>query len=305
MAFASDGESVYLAGGGRLVQVDWETGEELDSFMSEPNNLTVSTEGTVAGTYRDGLMVWGPDLNPTHSLDSSELQSWTHPALTADGSRLSVSVNDAENAPMIQVWNLETEEVEFEFATEGYGNEPAINADGTLLYADETTDDSTATVWDLTTEEVVMEFPNDDFPDVPMEEGSDWPALRDAVFHPADPSLLAVKTSYNDLALYDFSTGGVLRLEAPEPEQETYEIHFSADRSRLAASGGTESDPPGGHVWDTATGELLTDEPVEVYSSLAFHPDGEVVVSITPRPDNDRFIVLDGETFEIRHEFPG
>jgi WD40 repeat protein len=285
--------------------VDWETGEELNSFMSEPNNLAVSTEGTVAGTYQDGLMVWGPELNPTHSLDSSALQAWTHPALTADGSRLSVSVNDAENDPMVQVWNLQTEEVEFEFATDGYGNEPAINADGTLLYADETTDGSTATVWDLTTEEVVMEFPNDDFPDVPMEEGSDWPDLRYTDFHPTDPSVLAVKTSHNDLALYDFSTGEILRLEAPEPEQEMYEIHFSADGSRLAAGGGTESDPPGGHVWDTATGDLLTDEPVEVYSSLAFHPDGEVIVSLTPRPDNDRFIVLDGETFEIRHEFPG
>ncbi|GAA1456325.1 serine/threonine-protein kinase [Nocardiopsis exhalans] len=311
VAFAPDGESVYVAGSGRLVQVDWETGEELASIATEPNNLTVGTDGTIVATYFNALSIWGPDLEITHDFRPPDRDSWNNPSLTDDGTRLSVSAVDDGGNPLVQVWNLETGEVEFEFAADDRSSDPVINADGTLLYTNMTTDERTedgwdrrATVWDLTTEEVVVEFPNDDVPDV-FEERESWPIMRYAEFHPTDPSVLAVKTSDSDLVLYDLSTGEVQRMEAPEPEQHLYEIHFSNDGSRLAASGTTAYEPHGGHVWDTATGELLTDEPVEVYSSLAFHPDGEVIVSLTPAPDNDRFIVLDGETFEIRHEFPG
>ncbi|WP_017590596.1 serine/threonine-protein kinase [Nocardiopsis ganjiahuensis] len=305
VAFAPDGESLYVAGADHLVQVDWRTGEELHRFDSRPNSMAAGPDDTLVGAFGDATLVWGPDREITHYLESPDLQQWFGPQLSADGTRLAISVGDADNDPMVQVWNLETEEVEFEFEAAGYGNSPDINADGTLLVANETTDDDVSTVWDLTTGEIVVEFPNDDFPEV-MNEATQHRHLRYLAFHPTDPSLLAVKTSNTDIALYDLSTGGIQPLEeADTGGNYLYEIQFSADGSRLVAAGTTGAAARGGRVWDTATGELLTGEAVQIFSQVAFHPEGTVIATLTPQPDNDRLLVLDSETFEVLHEFTG
>ncbi len=305
VAFAPDGESLYVAGVDHLVEVDWETGEELYRFDARPNSMAVGPDDTLVGAFSDAALAWGPDRGVSHYLESPDLQEWFGPQLSADGIRLAVSVNDADNDPLVQVWNLQTEEVEFEYATQGYGRDADINADGTLLVVGDSTGEDVTTVWDLDTEEVVVEFPNEDFPEV-LDESNQYPQLKYLVFHPTDPSVIAVKTGDTDIALYDLSTGSILPMEVPANQgSHLYEIHFSADGSRLVAAGTTGAAARGGRVWDTATGELLTEEAVQLFSKAAFHPEGTVIATLTPQPDNDRLLVLDGETFEVLHEFSG
>ncbi|MBE1455909.1 hypothetical protein H4W79_000123 [Nocardiopsis terrae] len=305
VSFAPGGESLYVTGTDHLVEVDWRTGEELHRFDARPNSLTVAANGTIAGGFLDALVVWNPDREITHYLEDPELQDWNRPDLSDDGTRVAVSVNDAENEPLVQVWDLEKEEVGFEFATESHTRNPDLNADATLLAVSDSAGTGRSTVWDLATEEAVVEFPNDGFPAVPGGEAGTH-HLKYLAFHPTDPSLLAVKTSNRDIALYDLDNGETTPFETPDTGgNDLYEIHFSADGSRLAASGAEGAATRGGRVWDTATGDLLTGEGIQLYSQVAFHPEGTVVATIPPGPGDDRLLVLDGESFEVLHEFPG
>ena len=300
VGFAPEGESLYVSGTEHLVEVDWRTGEELRRFEQRPNHLAVGADGTVVGTVLDAALVWDPGADRARHLFDEELGEWNRSVPTADGTRLAASVNDAEGAPLVQVWDLAAAEVEFEIGTDSHARDLHFNADGSLLVVSDYSGTGTSLVWDLDARQTVLELPNEDFPAVPDDTGHH---LKHLAFHPTDPSLLAVTTGPEDTALYDLDSGATTPLEAPGTNgHPLYEIHFSSDGSQLVASGDDGASERGGRVWDTATGELLTEGGAPLYSQLGFHPEGTVMATVTP--DGERLLIVDAESFEVLHGFP-
>ncbi|GAA1092238.1 WD40 repeat domain-containing serine/threonine protein kinase [Nocardiopsis metallicus] len=305
IAFAPHGESLYVSGVDHLVEVDWETGEELARFDDRPNDLTVGVDGTLVSAFANAVVLRGPDHGISLRLEDPDLRGWSRPVLSEDGTRMAVAVDDAEENTLVQLWDLDDEEVEFEVETDSIRRKLAFNADESLLLVSDYTGDGTSAVWDLTTQETVAEFPNEDFPPVPREGSDADPHMKHLTFHPTDPSVLAVSTGPEDTVLYDLDTGETTAFEAPETRgQELLELHFSPDGSQLVGSGSGSASFRGGRVWDTATGELLTEEGVPLYYLLDHHPQGGVIATVTPLADDENLLIVDAETFEVLHEYP-
>uniref|UniRef100_UPI00066AFE01 WD40 repeat domain-containing protein n=1 Tax=Nocardiopsis sp. SBT366 TaxID=1580529 RepID=UPI00066AFE01 len=312
IGFAPDGESLHVSGQDHLVEIDWRTGEELRRFEQRPSHLTVGADGTVVGSFADAVLLWEPGEEEPRYLEDPDLLDWGRTVPSPDGTHLAVAVNassdsavdDGLDQPLVQVWNLETEEVEFEIETDSYARDLHLNADASLLVVSDYSGTGASAVWDLAAQEPVLELPNGDFPAVPLSDDVGH-HLKHLAFHPTDPSLLAVSTSPEDNILHDLDTGETTPLEVPPTNgHPLFELHFSPDGTRLVASGDDGAAVRGGRVWDTATGDLLTEDGVPLYSQLDFHPEGTVIATTTPASERMRLLIVDAETFEVLHEYP-
>ncbi|PWV45517.1 WD40 repeat domain-containing serine/threonine protein kinase [Nocardiopsis sp. L17-MgMaSL7] len=310
IGFAPDGESLHVSGQDHLVEIDWRTGEELRRFEQRPSHLTVGADGTVVGSFADAVLLWDPGEEEPRYLEDPGLLDWGRTVSSPDGTRLAVAVNassdsaaDDGDQPLVQVWNLESEEVEFEIETDSYARDLHFNADASQLVVSNYSGTGVSAVWDLASREPVLELPNEDFPAMPSDDTGHH--LKHLAFHPTDPSLLAITTSPEDNVLYDLATGETTPLEVPPTNgHPLFELHFSPDGTRLVASGDDGAAVRGGRVWDTATGDLLTEDGVPLYSLLDFHPEGTVIATITPASERMRLLIVDAETFEVLHEYP-
>ena len=295
LTFSEDGDHLHVFGANTLSTWDWRSGEMVDEYP-DALGADFTDSGYVATAVNPYIRVWegGSDNRVKVLGQDEEFGMFDMAALTEDASTLAAEASDdgtEDGNPILQTWDMESEEVVSDFPLDGFLHALDYTPDGSMLvgasYSAEEGDATFTAVWDAESGEEIHRFDG--------TESSDF-ALS------ADGNTMVVLTDYTEVRTVDLTDGSTREMDMPDVgEDNVYNVALSADGS-IAYSGASfpSSDTL---AWDTATGEVLPIEGLRLSEVIGVSPDGEHIATTVTEDGYATVRVLDTTDYEVVAEF--
>ncbi|GAB3709920.1 WD40 repeat domain-containing serine/threonine protein kinase [Nocardiopsis oceani] len=300
MYFTPDGDELYVNTSHAVTVWDWREGELVDTAFSEaegtrPHSFDLGADGTMAGAFEDRVTLWDSEHGELASYTSEapdELDLFDSVSLSEDGSLVAFRERDLDKDVTVRVWDWADDTVVWEREMDVMA--PEVSPDGSYLVVDHGSGLPRLEVIDLADDATVAEFPEEE----PDEDG--FHPVYDHAFAPQGPLIGVSGATEETTVLYDLAEGGAVH-EFDSPGTP-FGVAFTPDGSQLLTGRTASGMNPGGHVWDTETGEALTADNSVVYERPAVHPRGEAIAVADSDTEGTTVLFLDPETFRDTHE---
>ncbi|GAA1092271.1 WD40 repeat domain-containing serine/threonine protein kinase [Nocardiopsis metallicus] len=291
LGFSEDGEELHVFGSNTLSSWNWREGVPLDHYTPTPTGAVMTPDGFVAGTALNHIAVWegGSDnrIAVIGNDDGEERGQFDMPALNSDSTLVATIGSDdgtVDGEPNIHVWDVQTRELQSEFAVEGRLTELFYTPDDSALVGVVTepgySPHIAAVVWDPETGEELQRF-----------DGAEYYAVSLS----PDGTSLAMVTDRTEAHIADIGTGEVRDLEsAGLTYNELTEVEFSADGSLVYGATSEFSDVPG-LVWDAESGGLVPTDGLTLNVPVGVHPDGEHIATAVSEGGAYTIRILDSD----------
>ncbi|MGW8436518.1 WD40 repeat domain-containing serine/threonine protein kinase [Nocardiopsis sp. NPDC055879] len=295
LTFSEDGDHLHVFGASTLSTWDWRDGELIDEYPSALG-ADFTDSGHVATAVNEYIRVWrgGSDNRIAVLGQDEEFGMFDMAALTEDASTLAAEASDdgtEDGNPILQTWDVESEEVVFDLPLDGYLHALDYTPDGSMLVGASYNLDGEGTaftiVWDAESGEEVHRFEG--------EEISDFALSRDG-------STLVVLMDYTEVLAVDLTDGSTREMDMSGlGDDNIYEVALSEDGS--VAYGGTSWPTADTPVWDTATGEVTPVEGLRLSDVIGVSADGEHIATTVTEDGYATVRVLDTTDYEVVAEF--
>ena len=295
LTFSEDGDHLHVFGSGTLSTWDWRDGEPVDEYPSALG-ADFTDSGYVATAVNEYIRVWegGSDNRIAVLGQNEEFGMFDMAALTEDASTLATEASDdgtEDGDPILQTWDMESEEVVSVLPLDGYLHDLDYTPDGSMLvgasYNLGGEGTSFTIVWDAESGEELHRFEG--------EESSDF-ALS------ADGSTMVVLTDYTEVLMVDLTDGSTREMDMSDlGEDKVYEVALSPDGS--IAYSGTSWPSSDTLVWETATGEVSPIEGLRLSEVIGVSADGEHIATTVTEDGYSTVRVLDTTDYEVVAEF--
>ncbi|GAA1456320.1 serine/threonine-protein kinase [Nocardiopsis exhalans] len=291
LGFSEDGEELHVFGSNTLSSWNWREGVSLDHYTPTPTGAMMTPNGFVAGTALNHIAVWegGSDnrIAVIGNDDGEERGQFDMPALNSDSTLVATIGSDdgtVDGEPNIQVWDVQTRELQSEFAVEGRLTDLFYTHDDSALVGVVTepgySPHIAAVVWDPETGEELQRFDGAEYYSVSLSP---------------DGTSLAMVTDRTEAHIADIGTGEIRDLEsAGLTYNELTEVEFSADGSLVYGATSEFSDVPG-LVWDAESGDLVPTDGLTLNVPVGVHPDGEHIATAVSEGGVHTIRILDAD----------